>query len=137
MTVINPEADIRALITRADAAFAAGDADRYAALFAEDGIVLVLHSPPAEGREAIRSRWTDALARLDTSAWEPSVEFVEVQGDLAHAYTTYTERLVERATGTRILVRGRLAWFLRREADEGWRIRLLMNSHSHPMEPIP
>jgi hypothetical protein len=32
--------------------------------------------------------------------------------------------------------RGRLVYFLRRDAAGAWRIRLLMNSHSHPMEPI-
>jgi hypothetical protein len=32
---------------------------------------------------------------------------------------------------------GRLVWFLRRERTDGWRVRLLMNSHSRPMEPIP
>lgn len=137
MTGTGDDAGIRALIAEADATFAAGDADRYAALFTEDAIVVILHSEPALGRTAIRERWTAAFARLDTSAWEPRVELIEIAGDLAHAYTTYTERLLERATGARTLVRGRLVYWLRREERGPWRIRLLMNSHSHPMEPIP
>lgn len=125
------------LIAEADAAFAAGDADRYADLFTDDGAFLLLHREPAVGPDAIRARLTESFARFDTSAWSPSVVFVETNGDLAHAFTTYTERLLERGTGAWTLVRGRLAWFLRRGPDARWRIRLLMNSHSHPVEPIP
>lgn len=122
------------LIAEADAAFAAGDADRYADLFTDDGAFLVLHREPALGPEAIRARLTESFARFDTSAWSPSVEFAEANGDLGHAFTTYTEHLLERRTGARTLVRGRLAWFLRRGPDGRWRIRLVMNSHSRPME---
>lgn len=124
------------LITEVDAAFAAGDADRYAGWFTDDGAFLVLHREPALGPDAIRARLTESFARFDTSAWSPSVELVETDGDLGYAFTTYTEHLLERRTGARTLVRGRLAWLLRREPDGRWRIRLLMNSHSHPMEPI-
>lgn len=122
------------LIAEADGAFAAGDADRYADLFTDDGAFLLLHREPALGPDAIRARLADGFARFDTSDWSPSVELVETSGDLGHAFTTYTEHLVERGTGARTLVRGRLAWFLRRGPDGRWRIRLLMNSHSQPME---
>jgi hypothetical protein len=47
-----------------------------------------------------------------------------------------TERLRNREDGSRTLARGRLVSFLRRDAAGAWRIRLLINSHSHPMEPI-
>lgn len=132
-----PDAAVRALIAEADAAFATGDADRWAECFAADGRNLLLHREELAGREAIREHWRASFPRFDTSAWEPLVDTVDVHGDDAYAYTTYTERLLERATGERTLVRGRLVWFLRRMPGEGWRIRLLMNSHSHPMEPIP
>ena len=130
------ESAVRELIAAADAAFAAGDADRWADLFAPDGRNLPLHREELAGREVIRQHWRGSFPRFDTSAWEPTVDTIEIHGDDAYAYTTYTERLLERATGQRTLVRGRLIWFLRRLPDEGWRIRLLMNSHSHPMEPI-
>jgi uncharacterized protein (TIGR02246 family) len=126
---------VRALVAAADAAFAAGDADRYTDLFVDDGRLYMLHREPAVGRSAIRERWAAGFARFDTSAWEPRLEIVEVAGDIGCAFATYTERLLERATGERTLVRGRLAYFLRR-VDGAWRITLLMNSHSHPMEPI-
>jgi uncharacterized protein (TIGR02246 family) len=124
------------LVEQADAAFAAGDATRYAALFTDDARMYLLHSEPAEGQSAIEARWRAAFERLDTSAWEPRTELVEVHGEHAAVFATYTERVRHRHDGTRTLVRGRLVYWLRRDADGPWRIALLMNSHSHPMEPI-
>lgn len=133
-----PDAEaVRALLRESDAAFAAGDADRWADCFADDGRVLLLHRAPIEGRPSIRSHWREWFARYDTSAWDPRTELVELHGDHAYAYGTYTERLVSRDDGSKTLVRGRLVHFLRREPDGTWRIRLIMNSHSHPMEPEP
>ncbi len=57
-------------------------------------------------------------------------------GDHAYAFRTYTERRRNRADGSRTLVRGRLVYFLQRNAAGDWGIRLIMNSHSQPMEPI-
>jgi uncharacterized protein (TIGR02246 family) len=123
-------------LREADAAFAAGDADRYAGLFADDARLLLLHREAIEGRPAIRDHWRSSFARFDTSAWEPRTEIVEIHGDRAYAFGTYTERLRSREDGSRTLVRGRLVYFLVLDEDATWRIRLLMNSHSHPMEPI-
>ena len=130
------ETDVAELLDAWHAAFADGDADRFAAFFAEDATLYLLHREPIEGRDAIRDYWASGFARLDTSAWEPRTEVVDVHGDHAYAFGTYTERLVSREDGTRTLVRGRLVHFLRRETDGPWRVTLLVNSHSHPMEPL-
>ncbi len=124
------------LLSEADAAFAAGDADRWTACFEEDGRVFLLHREPLEGRAAIHEFWQASSARLDRSDWQPATDLLEVHGDHGYAFRTYTERLRNREDGSRIRVRGRLVYFLRRDAAGAWRIRLLMNSHSHPMEPI-
>ena len=120
----------------ADAAFAAGDAERWAACFEEDGRAFLLHREAIEGRTAIHEFWEPIFARLDTSDWNPATDLLEVHGDHADAFRTYMERLLNREDGSRTLVRGRLVYFLRRNGAEAWRIRLIMNSHSHPMEPI-
>jgi uncharacterized protein (TIGR02246 family) len=125
------------LVADADAAFAAGDAAHYAALFTDDARLYILHRDPAAGREAIEARWRITFERFDTSAWEPRTELVEVHGDHASVFATYTERLLSREDGSRTLVRGRIVYWLRRDTSGSWRIALLMNSHSHPMEPIP
>ena len=124
------------LLDRSHAAFAAGDADAFAACFTDDAQQHLLHREVGVGRETIRELWHEFFARADTSAWEPRLEVLDVSDDRAHAFSTYTERLVKREDGARTLVRGRLVHFLRREPDGTWRISLLMNSHSHPMEPI-
>jgi uncharacterized protein (TIGR02246 family) len=129
-------AEVAAVLDAWHAAFAAGDADRFAALFTEDARLCLLHRETVEGRDAIRGYWASAFARLDTSAWQPLVEQVDVHGDRAYAFGTYTERLLSREDGSRTLVRGRLVHFLRRDRDGAWRVALLVNSHSHPMEPL-
>lgn len=136
MTSAAAERAVADLLAEADAAFAAGDADRWAACFEEDGRVWLLHLEALEGRTAIREYWQMMSERLDTSDWNPLTELVEVEGDHAVAFRTYTERVRRREDGSRTLVRGRLAVLMRRSVDRPWRIRLLMNSHSHPMEPI-
>jgi uncharacterized protein (TIGR02246 family) len=137
MIVAADERAVADLLAEADAAFAAGDADRWAACFDEDGRVLLLHRDALEGRDAIRAYWLELSERLDTSDWNPVTELVQLAGDHAFTFRTYTERLVDRRDGSRMLVRGRLAILIGREPDGLWRIRVLMNSHSHPMEPIP
>jgi uncharacterized protein (TIGR02246 family) len=136
MTVAADERALADLLAESDAAFAAGDADRWAACFDEDGRVLLLHRDALEGRDAIRAYWLEMSESLDTSDWSPVTELVQVAGDHAFAFRTYTERLLDRRDGSRTLVRGRLAILIGREPDGPWLIRVLMNSHSHPMEPI-
>ena len=120
-----------------DAAFVAGDADAFAALFSDDGRMLLLHRDPIAGRAAIAERWQVFFGRHDTSAWDARTELVEVHGDRAYVLRTYEETLVPRGEGARVLVRGRLVGFLRHEAGGAWRIAMLMNSHSRPMEELP
>jgi uncharacterized protein (TIGR02246 family) len=129
--------EVRAVIAEADAAFASGDARRYSALFSPDAHLYMLYQEPAIGRDAIHERWDGMFERLDTSAWEPVTELVEVHGTHASVFATYTERLLDRRDGTRTLIRGRLAYWLRRSRSASWEITLLMYSHSHRPEPLP
>jgi uncharacterized protein (TIGR02246 family) len=137
MTAAGARDEVIGLLEESDAAFAAGDADAWAASFADDARVFLLHRDAMVGREAIRESWRGFFSRHDTSAWEPLTDLVEVHEPQAYAFRTYTERLLNREDGSRTLVRGRLVYFLGSDDGDGtWRIRLLMNSHSHPMEPI-
>ena len=135
MTAIedHPVAD---LMRAFDTAFMAGDADGFAALFTEDGQMLLLHSDAMVGRPAIAERWKVFFGRHDTSAWDARTDLLEVHGDRAYILRTYQETLVPRGEGPRVLVRGRLVAFLRHDADDGWRIGMLMNSHSRPPEEL-
>jgi hypothetical protein len=97
---------------------------------------LLLHREPLEGRAAIIEHRGASFRRFGTSAWDARTQLVEVHGDRACAYRTYTEHLRERATGARTLIRGRLAYFRRRDDGTTWRAWLLLQSRSHPMEPM-
>ncbi|MCV0404023.1 MAG: nuclear transport factor 2 family protein [Chloroflexi bacterium] len=126
------------LVAEADAAFAAGDADRYAELFAEDGRVMLQHRPePIQGRRAITEFWQAFFAAFDTSDWHQQVELLQLAEDFATLVTTYRERLRDRATGDRELIRGRIVYWLRQGTRGRWRISLIVNSQSHLPEPIP
>ena len=127
---------VMALLGEFHTAFAAGDAARLAGHFTEDGQLYLLHSEAALGRDAIRERFGTGFDRFDTSAWAPDTQLTELRGDRAIAFSTYTERLLDRQSGARTLVRGRLVHWMARDLDGTWRIMLLMNSHAYPMEPI-
>ena len=102
-----------------------------------DARLLLLHREAIVGRDAVEERWAGFFARFDTSAWATSPELVEVHTDRAYVLSTYTETLVPRGDGPRVAVNGRFVAFLRREQDGAWRIAMLMNSHTRPMEDLP
>ena len=133
----DPHDGVLGLLRAHDAAFAKGDAHAYAALFSDDARLLLLHREPIIGRGAIEERWAGFFARFDTSAWDASPELVEIHGHRAYVFSTYTETLVPRGDGPRVAVDGRLVAFLRQESDGAWRIAMLMNSHTRPMEDLP
>ena len=136
-TATDPREGVMALLHAHDAAFAQGDAHGYAALFCGDARLLLLHREAIVGRDAVEERWAGFFARFDTSAWATSPGLVEVHTDRAYVLSTYTETLVPRGDGPRVAVNGRFVAFLRREQDGAWRIAMLMNSHTRPMEDLP
>ena len=128
--------EVGAALETFDRAFAAGDADALAERFAVDARLLLLHLPEIRGRDAIREHWVTAFARHDTSAWRTDWEIVDRHDDRATGLAVYTETLVPRGDGPRLIVNGRLVLFLQREADGEWRVRIAMNSHWIPIERV-
>jgi uncharacterized protein (TIGR02246 family) len=132
------DAEARAALDAFDRAFAAGDAAALAEHFTADARLLLLHSEPIEGRDAVHAHWAGLFARYDTSAWRTDLIVMDVLGDRAFSVATYAETLVPRhaGEGQRQLVRGRLVRFQRRDADGRWRVWMALNSHSRPVEPL-
>lgn len=128
--------DVLDVLAAMDAAFAGGDAKAFGDLFTDDGRLFLLYRDPIIGRSAVSSFWSDFFERYDTSAWRTDHGLVEVHGEHAYAFSTYTETLVPRRGGPSQLVVGRLVFFLRHVVPEGWRITLLMNSHARPVETL-
>jgi uncharacterized protein (TIGR02246 family) len=128
---------IEELLAAFDRAFALGDAEAVGGLFVEDGQLLLLYAEPMLGRSAIEDHWRRFFARFDTAAWRTEHPIIEVDGDHAHALAVYSETLVPRDVGPSRIVHGRIAFFFRRQDDGRWRISLVMNSHSRPVEEVP
>jgi uncharacterized protein (TIGR02246 family) len=128
--------EVRGLLKRMDAALAGGDADGFGVLFTDDAQLLLLHREPIVGRQAISSYWRDFFGRFDTSAWRTDHARIEVDGVLAHAFSTYSETLVPHDGGPPRVVVGRIDALFRHLGADGWRITLLMNSHTRPVEQL-
>jgi uncharacterized protein (TIGR02246 family) len=136
MGVPVPE-EIAALFAEHDDAFAAGDADRFAGTFCEDGRMLLVHAETLRGHEQIAAQFRTAFATHDTSSWLADTDLLDVTGGHACAVRSYTETLVPYDGGPRRAVVGRLISILRREADGRWRIEVQMNNHTRPIEELP
>jgi ketosteroid isomerase-like protein len=130
------EDQLRQALAAFDAAFAGGTASELSELFAEDAELLLLYAPAIVGRAAIRDAWTALFDTHDTSDWQSDYAYTSAAGDLGVTIGTYTERLLERATGQATLVRGRVVYVWRRDPDERWRIVRALNSHTHQPEPL-
>lgn len=128
--------EVLEVLRATDAAFSGGDGDAFGDLFTDDGRLLLLYRDPVIGKPAIKALWRDFFARNDTSAWRTDHGLVEVHDRHAYAFSTYTETLVPRQGGPSQLVVGRLVFFMRHGGSDGWRIRLLMNSHARPIETM-
>ena len=137
-TATDPRDGVIALLRAHDAAFAQGDAHGV-----RRPLLRRRATPPAAPRSHHRSgRRRGALGRLLRSLRHLRLGHVAGAGGGPRSIapmtlSTYTETLVPRGEGPRVAVNGRLVAFLRRESDGAWRIEMLMNSHTRPMEDLP
>ena len=86
------EAAIREAGTVRDEALRTLDANRFASVFAEDGILMAETTPTVEGKTSIRDFMMIYLRLMTQSNYTPKVADVglEVSGDLAVRWGTYT-----------------------------------------------
>ena len=98
-----------------------GDAAAVAALYTDDAVLLPPNELEVVGRPAIEA-WYRAL--FDTYAPELSFSSQEVQlaGDWAFDWLSYTFQLTPRAGGPAIEERGNDLLVLRRQADGAWKV---------------
>lgn len=125
-------ADVLASFNRA---LGGEDPRALAELFADDAQLLFANRAPAVGRDAIREHWAPILAANVTTDPELTCPIVDVHADDAYAAWSYAETVRLRAGGEARRLHGRSVFFLRREPDGAWRIRLAMNSPAPP-DPI-
>lgn len=118
-------AEIAELHRRDQTASRADDAAALLELWSEDPIALPPEGPIRRGRQSL----IDAMARGGgaTSEWE-TVEYeqefgeVEIVGEYAWDWGTYRGRSRHRASGSEVVLRGKLLRILKRSPDGSWRV---------------
>ena len=130
------EAAIRAVNPEWFAAHQAGDADRLAALYAEDAVLSIPGAPPVRGRPAIREAFAAEVAAMTAAGLKnnqgASPEF-GVSGDLGWEWNTFT---VTDQAGATVDTGKYVTVYARRDAK--WLIiRDIWNSDTPPAAPTP
>jgi uncharacterized protein (TIGR02246 family) len=126
--------DVSALWTEFAASLNAGDAERWLALWTDDGVQMPPREPAVVGKEQIRNRMRAALDRFKFDMKVTNQE-VRSAGDLAFARGTYKATLTPKQGGKQIPIDGKFMTILVRQPDGSWRIhRDIFNSNVPPGE---
>jgi uncharacterized protein (TIGR02246 family) len=115
------QAGIRSADSAFMAAANAGDADKIAEVYAEDGSVLAPNLPPQKGRDAVRAFWGGFLDAY-TVRFELASDTIEGRGDLAYNQGRYRYTAVPKAKGVPgIADEGKFLEILKKQADGSWK----------------
>ena len=115
------QAGIRSADSAFMAAANAGDADKIAEVYAEDGSVLAPNLPPQKGRDAVRAFWGGFLDAY-TVRFELASDTIEGRGDLAYNQGRYRYTAVPKAKGVPgIADEGKFLEILKKQPDGSWK----------------
>ena len=135
--VATTEADMEAiggLQTTYLAALDASDAEQYAALFTDDGVLMTPNEPPVNGSEAIDAQLQAVFDQVDFENHDISTAEMVVLGDWAFARGTLTGTMAEKPDGEPIESTRSWVMIFRRQPEGSWRIaRYILNSD----DPLP
>lgn len=136
VSLASSDQDLNAAMGVLDDAFREGDAAKLAAMFTEDAQLLTHESSAVVGRPAIQDFFLVVFDQFDTSAYSPEYELAEVHGDRAYAIGSFEEVLRSRQDQTGLRVHGRVVYFWRRSATEGWQVAYALTGRSAPDKPL-
>ena len=122
---------IGAILEEVGAAHRAGDAERWAALFASDAILMTENGPSAVGRESMTRMARDVFRTFTSTAKIEPVE-LEVGGDWAFARTSVSGTFTPKAGGAPIQLDGKEIVIFRRQSDGTWKIARLIGNSNRP-----
>lgn len=91
------------------------------ALYAPDGVFIQPDGARIEGTAALRGLFNNITSTFDSDL-QFSSQRVQISGDLAFDSGTYTEKLVDRATGNHLHSKGSYLTIYRRQPDGSWKI---------------
>lgn len=112
-------------IRSADSAFVAaanaGDAEKIAQVYAEDGSLLAPNLPPQKGRDAVRAFWGGFFDAY-TVRFEVASDTIEGRGDLAYNQGRYRFTAVPKAKGVPgVADEGKFLEILKKQPDGSWK----------------
>jgi uncharacterized protein (TIGR02246 family) len=126
------EAAIRALRTAFLESQQAGDAQRSAAFYAEDAVIMLPGEASERGIEAIRAGLARFFNEYKWSAQEP-IEQLQVLGDWAFTRTTWSASQTDKDTGVVAKLLGKAVHIYRRQPDGTWKIAIDIFNYDHPI----
>ncbi|MEO5628635.1 MAG: nuclear transport factor 2 family protein [Thermomonas sp.] len=88
-------------------AFKAGNADAVAACYAEDGVIWFPGGPMAKGRKAIRDGFAGYFSSVSIKDISMTALGEEAFGDTKASWGSYLITVVDKASGTEMVQRGR------------------------------
>jgi len=123
------EAAVNAAFQEYSASLGAGDADRWIALWTEDGVQMPPGAPPNVGKEIIHSGLQGALGIFSFSDMQISVEEVQTTGDWAYARGTYTVTYIPKDGSDPIFIDGKFMSIFQKQPAGSWKLhRDIFNS---------
>ncbi|MCB0108219.1 MAG: nuclear transport factor 2 family protein [Caldilineaceae bacterium] len=135
--VAAPETDVNevteavnAIWREYEASLLADDAERWIALWADDGVRLPPNAPVVEGKEAIFAGISSRMETIQYTAFVITPEELTVNGYIAISRGVYEGTFVAKAGGDPMQVDGKFMTFLRQQPDGTWKIyRDIFNSN--------
>jgi uncharacterized protein (TIGR02246 family) len=131
----DPQADVEAiqnLLKEATAAHHAGDAERWAAVFASDAVGMPQGDTAISGREALLARRRADFEKYVSTATIEPLE-IEVAGDWGFARTAVSGAFTPKDGGPPIQLDEKEIVIFRRQPDGSWKVaRLIGNSNRPP-----
>jgi uncharacterized protein (TIGR02246 family) len=113
--------EVEAAMQRYTTLLRTGPVDAQVALFVQDGELLEPGMAPLHGREAIKAFLAPIMAAVDVESATTTSDAIEVFGDAAYQWGTYSQRAGEKGKPAADYF-GRYVASWHREADGQWRI---------------
>jgi ketosteroid isomerase-like protein len=125
---------IKAEINQLSYAHDSGDLDSFLATQTEDVILM----PPGEeslySKAAVRERFTPMFEFFNLKI-APSIDEVEVSGDLAFVRYSYSLQVIPKTEGEMMELNGKVIFILTRQSDSSWKITHYISNFNSPSPP--